>query len=143
VVGDPGRLFQVLTNILDNALKFTHHGQVSLHVRPAELDGEGSENCVEFVVRDTGIGIPAKDHTSVFDSFSQVDGSTTRRYGGNGLGLAICHELVVLMGGSITLESQFGVGSTFVIRIPLAPGGGQRTAAVHPVSTAVEGIVLS
>ena len=133
VIGDPGRLFQVLTNILDNALKFTHHGQVSLHVRPAELD---SEDSVEFVVRDTGIGIPEDDHASVFESFSQVDGSTTRRYGGNGLGLAICKELVVLMGGTITLQSQFGIGSTFVIRIPLARGGGQNIQALHPVSTA-------
>jgi len=136
VVGDPGRLFQVLTNILDNALKFTHYGQVSLHVRPAELDAKDSEDCVEFVVRDTGIGIPEDDHASVFESFSQVDGSTTRRYGGNGLGLAICQELVMLMGGTITLESQFGIGSTFVVRIPLARGGGQRIAVLHPVSTA-------
>ena len=125
VLGDPNRLFQVLTNILDNALKFTHEGQVSLAVRPtgagADDDEGGAGEGVEFVVNDTGIGIPEEDQESVFESFRQVDGSMTRRYGGNGLGLAICEELTELMGGTITLHSSFGVGSTFVIRIPLAP----------------------
>ena len=122
VVGDPSRLFQVLTNVLDNALKFTHDGQVKLVVRLAEADhqtGPAGES-VEFLVEDTGIGIRDEDQESVFESFSQVDGSMTRRYGGNGLGLAICRELVELMGGTIVVQSQFGVGSTFVIRIPLA-----------------------
>ena len=123
VVGDPGRLFQVLTNVLDNALKFTHQGQVRLIVRPAKADdqGSGAGEVVEFVVDDTGIGIRDEDQESVFESYLQVDGSTTRRYGGNGLGLAICKELTQLMGGSITAQSRFGVGSTFVIRVPL-PG---------------------
>jgi signal transduction histidine kinase len=123
VVGDPGRLFQVLTNVLDNALKFTQEGQVGLVVRPTgagDQDGPVGEG-VEFVVNDTGIGIREEDHALVFDSYRQVDGSTTRRYGGNGLGLAICRELTELMGGSITMQSQLGVGSTFVIRIPLPP----------------------
>jgi signal transduction histidine kinase len=124
VVGDPNRLFQVLTNLLDNALKFTHHGQVRLDVRPATADAHANDQGsagegVEFVVEDTGIGICEEDQESVFESFSQVDGSMTRRYGGNGLGLAICRDLVVLMGGTITVQSQPGVGSTFVIRIPL------------------------
>jgi len=122
MVGDPSRLFQVITNILENALKFTHHGHVSLVVRPATGDGDdgGAGDGLEFLVNDTGIGIREEDQDSVFESYKQVDGSTTRRYGGNGLGLAICKELTELMGGSITLQSQFGVGSTFVIRIPLA-----------------------
>jgi len=119
VVGDPSRLIQVVTNLLDNALKFTHHGQISLAVRPVRADVAGGDEEVEFSVQDTGIGIREEDLESVFESYRQVDGSTTRRYGGNGLGLAICKELTELMGGSITVQSQFGAGSTFVIRIPL------------------------
>ena len=94
VVGDPSRLFQVLTNTLDNALRFTHHGLVRLVVRPAEVDDAAgtADQCVEFVVEDTGIGIREEDLESVFETFSQVDGSMTRRYGGNGLGLAICRS---------------------------------------------------
>ena len=123
VIGDPGRLFQVLTNVLDNALKFAHQGQVALLVRPIGAeDQEGVPGAgVEFAITDTGIGIREEDHESVFESYRQVDGSTTRRYGGNGLGLAICRELTELMGGSITMHSELGVGSSFVIRIPLAP----------------------
>jgi len=123
VVGDPNRLFQVLTNLLDNALKFTHHGQVSLAVRPTKPAHQEAipAGGVEFVVADTGIGIREEDQESMFESFRQVDGSMTRRYGGNGLGLAICMELTELMGGTISVQSQFGVGSTFVIRVPLAP----------------------
>jgi signal transduction histidine kinase len=126
VVGDVGRLFQVLTNVLDNALKFTEQGQVGLVVRPTNTDdqGGGAEG-VEFLVNDTGIGIREEDQESVFESYRQLDGSTTRRYGGNGLGLAICRELTELMGGSITVQSQIGVGSTFLIRIPLAPPVGE------------------
>jgi len=123
VIGDPGRLFQVLTNLLDNALKFTHHGHVRLAVRSAktkanEEGADGGEG-VEFVVDDTGIGIPQKDQASIFEVFSQVDGSATRRYEGTGLGLAICKQLTELMGGTITVDSQLGVGSTFTVRLPL------------------------
>jgi signal transduction histidine kinase len=91
---------------------------------------------VEFVVEDTGIGIREEDQASVFDSFNQVDGSMTRHYGGNGLGLAICKELTELMGGSISLQSQLGVGSTFVIRIPLAPAV-RETAPSNAVSLTI------
>jgi signal transduction histidine kinase len=119
VLGDPNRLFQVLTNVLDNALKFTHEGQVSLAVRLMPAHEAGAAEVVEFVVDDTGIGILEQDQESVFESFRQVDGSMTRRYGGNGLGLAICAELTELMGGTITLQSRLGAGSTFVIRVPL------------------------
>jgi signal transduction histidine kinase len=129
VVGDAGRLFQVVTNVLDNALKFTPLGQVGMVVRPTrsgDQAGSAGEG-VEFVVTDTGIGIEDEDQESVFESYRQVDGSTTRRYGGNGLGLAICRELTELMGGSITMQSQIGVGSTFVIRVPLAAAA-QETA---------------
>jgi signal transduction histidine kinase len=136
VVGDPGRLFQVLTNVLDNALKFTHQGTVSLTVLPDKTDDKGdrADEVVEFLVIDTGIGIRAEDQESVFESFSQVDGTTTRRYGGNGLGLAICKELTQLMGGSITVQSQFGAGSTFVIRIPLPSAVQDHIAPRHASS---------
>lgn len=116
VMGDPTRLLQVVLNLLDNAMKFTHHGRVTLVVRPAAVDDEA----VEIVVADTGIGIRTEDQAFVFDSFRQVDGSTTRRYGGSGLGLAICKELTGRMGGSITLRSDVGSGSTFVVRLPFA-----------------------
>ena len=122
VIGDPGRLLQIITNLLENALKFTHHGHVALVVRAATSDdvADGAGERVEFIVADTGIGIREENQESVFESFRQVDGSTTRRYGGNGLGLAICKELTELMGGSISLQSRFGVGSTFTVRLPLA-----------------------
>ena len=116
MTSERARLYQVLTNLLDNAVKFTHAGQVSLTVRTTTVD---TGSAVEFIVSDTGIGIPEEHQKMVFESFHQVDGSMTRSYGGNGLGLAICQELTELMGGSISLQSQFGAGSTFVARIPL------------------------
>lgn len=131
VVGDPGRLLEVLTNLLDNALKFTHQGKVGILVHPAgpDAEGAGAKGVVEFIVYDTGIGIRDDAVDAVFESFTQVDGSTTRRYGGSGLGLAICKELTSLMGGSIAVESQIGAGSTFVIRIPLAQALGDSVPA--------------
>lgn len=109
-VGDVHRLRQVLINLLGNALKFTEKGTVLLRVLP--------EGCVEggrlrFEVRDTGIGIEEKDIPSLFQPFTQVDNSSTRRYGGSGLGLSICARLVELMGGEIGVESQPGKGTTF------------------------------
>ncbi len=110
LIGDPMRLQQVLGNLLSNALKFTETGEVHLSIS----DESTAENTVlRFRVRDTGIGIPADKHRMVFESFTQTDGSTTRRYGGTGLGLAICSQLVELMGGEIGLESIPGIGSTF------------------------------
>jgi signal transduction histidine kinase len=121
VVGDPARVFQVLSNLLDNALKFTDDGEVRLDVRRVDAvpAGDSVGHDVEFMVSDTGIGLREEDQKLIFESFHQVDGSTTRRHGGNGLGLAICKELVELQGGSITVQSQFGIGSTFVVRLPL------------------------
>jgi signal transduction histidine kinase len=122
VVGDPARLRQVLGNLLDNALKFTHEGQVSLVVRRvASGAAAGVGGGVELAVTDTGIGLRQEDLEAIFTSFHQADGSETRRYGGNGLGLAICKELTERMGGTITVTSEVGVGSTFVVRLPLAP----------------------
>jgi signal transduction histidine kinase len=115
VVGDHARLLQLLGNLVDNALKFTHEGRVDVSVRPA------GGNVVEYVVEDTGIGIPREHLASVFDTFTQVDSSTTRRYGGTGLGLAICREVIELMGGSLEVRSRVGTGSTFVVRLSQPP----------------------
>ena len=111
VRGDAGRLRQVVTNLISNAIKFTESGEVALL---AELDAMGEDSMtIRFTVRDTGIGIPADKLDVIFESFSQADGSTTRRYGGTGLGLAIAGRLVTLMGGRIHVDSTVGSGSEF------------------------------
>jgi len=111
--GDPTRLRQVLINLVGNAVKFTVKGEVTARVECVE-DGEDSV-VLKFAVRDTGIGIPARQQARIFQAFTQGDGSTTRRYGGTGLGLAICSKLAELMGGTIRLESTPDVGSTFTL----------------------------
>ena len=111
LVGDAVRLRQVLTNLVGNAVKFTENGQVELRVGD---DAEAAETgSFLFLVSDTGIGIPEEKLESVFDSFTQVDSSTTREYGGTGLGLTISGRLVEMMGGRIWVESRAGEGSTF------------------------------
>jgi signal transduction histidine kinase/DNA-binding response OmpR family regulator len=115
IVGDAARLRQVLLNLLSNAVKFTEKGEVVVDVA-AEPVRKGSYR-VELAIRDTGIGIPADRMDRLFASFSQVDASTTRRYGGTGLGLAISKRLVELMGGTIRVESEVGQGSTFHISL--------------------------
>jgi PAS domain S-box-containing protein len=109
--GDITRVRQILVNLVGNALKFTERGEVEITVRPAPGDANG--NAVLFAVRDTGIGIPREAQGRLFKSFSQVDASTTRRYGGTGLGLAISIRLAEIMGGRMWLESEPGRGSTF------------------------------
>jgi len=109
--GDPGRLCQVLTNLTDNAIKFTAAGEVSVHVA-VEAETAGTVQ-LRFEVSDTGLGIAGNKHKLLFDKFSQVDASTTRRYGGTGLGLAISKQLAELMGGHIGVTSVPGVGSQF------------------------------
>jgi len=114
IVGDPGRLRQVLINLLGNAVKFTHTGGIELGI---EMESANSGNvCLHFSVSDTGIGIPKDKQEVVFQPFSQADGSMTRKYGGTGLGLTISTRLVQLMDGNIWVESEPGKGSTFHFR---------------------------
>jgi PAS domain S-box-containing protein len=125
--GDPGRLRQVLINLLGNAIKFTAHGSVTLSLT---LAGETDDRCdIGFAVSDTGIGIPQDKQKLIFEAFSQVDGSTTRQYGGTGLGLTICRRLVILMQGDITLSSEPGRGSTFRFTVPLRHAATQLAAS--------------
>lgn len=114
---DPVRLTQILTNLTNNAIKFTEHGHVGVAVRQVRPAG-GSDEMIEFCVSDTGIGIDEDKLASVFDEFTQADASTTRQFGGTGLGLNICRKLVNAMGGTIRVESRLGEGSRFVVTLP-------------------------
>src|ERR1700730_3991689 len=121
VVGDITRVRQVLVNVLNNAIKFTSSGEIYLHVDPSvEMD-----HLIHFCVEDTGVGIPPEKLDRLFQSFSQADASTNRRFGGTGLGLSICYNLTTLMGGRIWVESTVGKGSRFyfVISLPAAATG--------------------
>jgi signal transduction histidine kinase/DNA-binding response OmpR family regulator len=132
VVGDPVRIRQILTNLTGNAIKFTHEGEVVVEVSVSD-HGDGEPE-LRFTVRDTGVGIPKDKQAVIFDPFSQADGSTTRRFGGTGLGLTISARLVAAMKGTLTVESEPGRGSAFhfVVRLDTvadperiwpAPGG--------------------
>ncbi len=121
LIGDPVRLKQILMNLLNNAVKFTEKGEVVLTVSTMiadAADAVGTNTLLRFSVRDTGIGIPEDRMDRLFKSFSQVDASTTRRYGGTGLGLVITKRLVELMGGEIGVESELGRGTTFTFTLP-------------------------
>ena len=120
LVGDQVRLRQIFLNLAGNGIKFTEKGEVTISGRVESQDA--AEVCLEFSVRDTGIGIPQSDQEHIFHPFTQADASTTRRFGGTGLGLSICSRLVAMMRGRIWVESEVGKGSTFhfTVRLPLA-----------------------
>jgi CheY-like chemotaxis protein len=115
-LGDPLRIRQILGNLINNALKFTESGKVTISAHPERSSGTDG---IAFEIADTGIGIPLEAQGRIFEKFTQADCSTTRSYGGTGLGLSICRSLTELMGGQISLESNPGAGSTFRVWLPL------------------------
>ena len=115
VKGDGARLKQIILNLLSNAVKFTEKGEVFVQIR--KLNQEQDDHHLQIIVKDTGIGIPEDKLHKLFGAFSQVDSSTTRKYGGTGLGLVICRRLVELMGGTINIQSRYGEGSDFIFDI--------------------------
>jgi PAS domain S-box-containing protein len=144
LAGDPMRLQQVLLNLVSNAIKFTARGEVVLSVRlapdsAAPQHGQPRAVLVEFRVRDTGIGIPADKQAGIFDAFSQADSGTSRKFGGAGLGLAICRQLADMMGGAISVSSEPGRGSEFLFSCPLECSEAPATAvaAIAPLSLLV------
>ncbi|MGE0042534.1 MAG: response regulator [Vicinamibacterales bacterium] len=130
VSGDATRLRQVLLNLGNNAVKFTHDGLVAITVAVDPAAGPGA---LRFTVRDTGIGIAPHRLGELFAPFTQADGSTTRKYGGTGLGLTISKQLVSLMGGELAVESAVGGGSTFTFAVPLPPAAAAADASPSPV----------
>ncbi len=136
LVGDPTRLRQVLLNLLGNAIKFTESGEVALRVAPDA--GSSVPGALRFTISDTGIGIAGEKLGAVFERFTQTDSSTTRRYGGSGLGLTISKRLVELMGGRIWVESQVGKGSVFSFAVPLEIRARTRRRTAVPVGTGPE-----
>src|SRR3954468_17776475 len=120
LLGDPLRLGQVLTNLVNNAVKFTERGEVCVNAEMLEHTGEKCQ--LRFSVRDTGIGMTEEQAAKLFQPFTQADMSTTRKHGGTGLGLTICRRLIELMGGRVWLESEPGVGSTFLFSIWIGIG---------------------
>jgi PAS domain S-box-containing protein len=134
VNGDPHRLRQVLTNLVGNAVKYTEEGEIVVHVSPSQHGAP----FVHVAVRDTGIGITAEQRIRLFDAFEQADASTTRRFGGTGLGLTISRRLVHLMGGSLGVDSVAGEGSTFFFDVPLPPANGQ--LSLRPTTGRLDGV---
>ncbi len=116
LVGDPLRIGQILTNLSNNAVKFTERGEIVIEVSVVEIKDRA---LLRFSVRDTGIGMTEEQIERVFQAFTQADASTTRKYGGTGLGLTICKHLAELMGGELRIESEYGQGSTFVFQVSL------------------------
>ena len=134
LVGDPLRLGQILTNFVNNAVKFTERGEIRLTIEQIEQTGHKVQ--LRFSVRDTGIGMTQEQAATLFQPFTQADMSTTRKHGGTGLGLSICRRLVELMGGRIWLESEPGVGSTFQFTVWLGVAEGVSGRKVVPETLA-------
>ena len=131
LIGDEMRLRQVLTNLGSNAIKFTEHGKVTLGLHSVDLDPQSVT--ILFSVKDTGIGIAPENHQRIFSGFTQAEASTTRRYGGTGLGISISHALVNMMGGELKLESALGHGSHFFFNLKLK-------RSIDEVTDTIEGI---
>jgi signal transduction histidine kinase/CheY-like chemotaxis protein len=140
-IGDPGRIRQVLTNLCDNAFKFTSRGEICITVRRNGDVLDGDE--IEISVSDTGVGIPAAKQQLIFAAFSQVDASTTRQYGGTGLGLTICTRLVELMGGRIWVQSTVDVGSTFAFTLRLGQDAALKARELSIDSCAAHALLVS
>lgn len=138
VYGDPTRLRQILTNLVSNAIKFTNEGDVAVYIK-WELD-DNATHALRFEVKDTGIGIDDKAQKTVFDSYAQADGWTTRKYGGTGLGLTISRQLVKMMGGEIGVTSKLGCGSTFWFTLRLQAD--DSSAGQLPIFEGLRGLVI-
>lgn len=135
VITDPVRVQQILSNLTGNAVKFSKGGEVNIHVSYKERDSQSG--LFTFAIKDTGIGIPENQQQTIFETFTQLDSTTTRNYGGTGLGLAIVKGLVDMMDGVVEVESKVGKGSTFRITLPfqldLASSAPDETTPIHPV----------
>ena len=129
-MGDQTRLRQIIVNLVNNAVKFTDKGEVVVSVR--RVNPEDSRLWLEFRVSDSGIGIPEKNREHLFSPFQQADSSTTRKYGGTGLGLYICRNLVENMGGNITFENRSPRGTDFIFTIPANRVEKSTSAAIPP-----------
>jgi len=132
LLGDPLRVSQILTNLISNAVKFTEEGHIQVSI--TRLDERDGRVCLEIAVADTGIGMTEEQSAKLFSAFSQADGSTTRRYGGTGLGLTIVKRLAELMDGDVKVESQAGIGSTFRVTLWLGVTERQRPRQAMPVA---------
>ena len=142
LVGDPLRLGQILNNLVNNAIKFTEKGEITISVRPMpDKPLSGGDTFLQFAVSDTGIGLTPQQQGQLFNAFTQADTSTTRKYGGTGLGLAICKRLTAMMEGEIGVESTPGIGSRFFFSARLGVQTEQRqlNASQHDI----EGLRLS
>lgn len=133
-IGDPGRIRQILLNLIGNSIKFTHDGDVTVSIRERSRTGTVAD--IEFIVRDTGIGISDADKERIFDAFLQADSSDTRQYDGSGLGLTITRKLVEIMNGTIAVESKKNSGSIFTVVIPLQTAQKDSDQELHDIAAA-------
>jgi len=139
VVGDPGRVRQIITNLVGNAVKFTQEGEVAMRVARTDSGADPAAAMLEFWVRDTGIGMSDATQARLFNAFTQANGSMARRYGGTGLGLVITKQLVEMMGGSMDVRSQPDAGSTFHFRLPMPIGSGPPAMPAAPDPDSLRG----